>query len=285
MNRLALLLLVAAALPAQEVMSMSGDLANGLVVRIRGRIEPPLKGSKIPDYWGGIADDHDRVHRSVGDLATKTIFGYDLFAEPAGEPDRFLIRIEPLTKTMTEGRIVMLPAYPPSQIVREGDVIALDLLVSPDGKQKLVDYIEVGRKNGPASTGLTPRDFTFDDGPLTLRFDSGIHCFVNGRPLPDTIAFTVRRGSTIWFVIPGRGRYILSLSPQDGFQKAGAIRGHVVSFQDGPDTFEFRTGGPILGAGKAWNLYVFHDAMYQPAPALRSIIQGGVDRLDNLIRR
>jgi hypothetical protein len=279
MSRLAILLAIAGALRGQ----VTSTLDNGLAVHVNMKVEPPLKDGKVPSLWSGVQDGHDRVHRSVGDRTTKTIFGYDLFAEPVrGVRDQFLVRIEPLTKTMTEGRIVMLSKYPPPQTVREGDIIALDLLVSPDGGQKLVDYIEVGWKNGaPPTEPAQPRDFTLDDGPPRLQLETIVHCRINGRVLPDRVAFTMRPGATLWFALPGRGRYILSLSPQQGFQKAGTIRDHDLSFQSGPDTIEFRADGPILGSRQTWNLYVLHDPAYRVVGGM----EGGVDRLDHLIRR
>lgn len=38
------------------------------------------------------------------------------------------------------------PRYPPPFVVESGDTIALDMLVSADGKQKIVDYIELSNK-------------------------------------------------------------------------------------------------------------------------------------------
>lgn len=38
----------------------------------------------------------------------------------------------------------------------------------------------------------------------------------------------------MWLVLPGRGMYILSLGPREGysFQKAGTIRNNVIAFHD-----------------------------------------------------
>jgi hypothetical protein len=221
------------------------------------------------------------------DKATNAIIGYDLLAEPAGAPDRFLVRIESLTKQPREGRLAPLPKYPPPQIVKEGDTIALDLLVSPDGKQKLVDYITIARKlePWPVKATVPARDFTLDDGPLVLKFQNPMSFYVDGRQLHGGVAFTVMQsGATIWLAPPNRGRYILSLAPHEGFEKAGEIRDHVISFHDGGEQYEYRAGTPILGAGKAWNLYVRHDPRYQPKPTNEPTVFGGVDRMENLLR-
>jgi len=58
------------------------------------------------------------------------------------------------------------------------------------------------------------------------------------------------------------------------FQKAGAIRNHVITFQSDGNQFEIRTSGPIAGAEKAWNLYLLHlPEMEMKGPLF------GVDRL------
>jgi hypothetical protein len=284
MCRISSILLCAVALSAetpQELASFTGEIGSSLTVRISSAIEPPLKQSQVLLLWTGIADDHDRIHRSMQDKSTKAIIGYDLVAEPAGAPNRFLVRIEPLTKQQVRGTLAPLPKYPPPQLVEEGDTIALDLLVSPDGRQKLVDYIQVGRRvePWPVKSVIPARDFTLDDGPLALQFVSPTRFYMGGQPFQGGVGFTGKPGGTIWFAVPGRGRYILSLAPHEGFQRGGAIRDNVLTFDD----CEYRASAPILGAGKAWNLYVFHDLGYPSKWTPEPTVFGGVDRLENIL--
>jgi hypothetical protein len=220
MNRLVLLAFVTIC-RAQEIATASADLANGLIVDLRTRIEPALAKSQILLVWSGIQSNRDRIHRTVMDKVTNTIVGYDLFAESDGVPDRFVVRIEPLTKRPMDGQYALLAKYPPPQTIREGDIIALDVLVSPDGKQKLIDYIEVRGRSSPGAPVNTtpPRDFTFDDGPLSLKFKFPTRVYINGRQSADTAGFTGKPGGTVWFDIPGQGRYVLSLASRDGFRR------------------------------------------------------------------
>lgn len=288
MKTISVLLACAAILPAQEIMKATAEIGSGLIVRYTVRVEPPLKNSQLLKLWGGVDGGRTCIHRSMIDDTTHTIVGYDLYAEPAGAPDRFLVRIEPLTKTMTAGNVIPLPKYPAPQIVNEGDTIALDLLASPDGKQKLVDYIEIARKLDPppAKPGPAPRDFTLDDGPLALHFESPTAFYIDGRKFAGMVGFTGKPGATLWFAIPDRpGRFILSLAPHARFRRAGVIRDNVLTFEDGGNAYEYRASAPILGAGKAWNLYVFHDPSYQPKPAPQPGVRIGIDRLENLLPR
>jgi hypothetical protein len=134
----------------------------------------------------------------------------------------------------------------------------------------------------PADLNLVPQDFNVDDMPISIKIPFTL--FVNGKEWQGhTIGWHIsavlhpnHAGSTMWLGLPGRGTYILSLAPREGydFQKAGAIRNHVIMFQDGGDHFEIRTSGPIAGSARAWNLYVLHEPTYEMKGPLF-----GVDRL------
>ena len=124
-----------------------------------------------------------------------------------------------------------------------------------------------------ANPNLVPQDFSVDDVPISIQLP--IQLLVNGKEW-HTLGWHIDPGSTIWLGLPGRGLYLLSLAPREGynFKKSGAIRGHVITFQGGGEQFEIRTSGPILGSDKAWNLYMLHlPAMEMKGPLF------GVDRL------
>jgi hypothetical protein len=92
----------------------------------------------------------------------------------------------------------------------------------------------------------------------------------------------MKPSATFWFAVSGRGRYILSLRPIDGkpFQKAGAIRDHVISWNVGGERYELRMQKPIVEEGGAYNLYVLHEPAYRHK---HEGLFGGVDRMDNLL--
>jgi hypothetical protein len=267
---------------------------GGVLVRYAMTIEPPLRDSQLLLLGSGVHTTHDRMHRFVVDKASGTYFGYDLMAEPVDGGKSFRVTIEPLS-IGPEGehwiprdmplRPAPLPKYPPVQVVQAGDTLALDLLISPDGRQRVVDYLEFDRNGGGgpvASTGAT-RDFTLDDGPLTIRFQHPVRVSIGGRVFAGRTSLNTAQGGTLWFAFPNRGRDILSLAPHEGFQKAGWIRGNVLSFQSDGEQYEVRAAGPIVGWGGAWNLYVLHDPLYLPRESEGPTIFGGTGRLENLI--
>jgi hypothetical protein len=269
------------------LMSGTGEL-NGAMVRFTTVAEPPLSGGQWSN--GGIAIRRDRIHRYTVDGSTHEYFGYDLVVEPGGAPGRYSVRIEPLSLAARDLKLgshayastpLLLPRYPPAQTIESGDTIALDLLASPDGRQKIVDYIQIETRRDPvpAASSAQPRDFTLDDGPLTFEFKLPTQLLRNGQPYSGQLGMTGKPGGTLWFSIPGRGRYVLSLQPHEGFQRAGAIRENALTFQAGGEQYELRTSGPVLPSGGAWNLYVLHDPQF---PA-RDYVQYGTDRLSNLL--
>jgi len=276
-----------AALPGADqpgrLMSASGMMGD-VVIRFTTMAEPPLPTQK--GTGGGIVVRKDRIQRYVADPTSNQWFGYDLVAVPEG-PNRFRVSFEPLSLRpdeiqgfKTAPTVVLQPKLPAPQVLENGDTIAVDLLVTPDGRGKIVEYIQVSSKEEPppARTAAEARDFTLDDGPLEFSFEQPAKLLVNGQSTND-LRMTSRPGGTLWFNIPGRGRYILSLTPHEGFEKAGAIRDNAIIFQDGGERYELRTSGPILGAGRAWNLYMLRDPSYPAGDTPHY----GTDRLDNLL--
>jgi len=300
-------------------------MSGGITVRLSTVAEPPFAFPQEQGQHGVFFKVTGNVmQRAEFDGGTNSYFGYDLVVDPAGA-GQFRVAIQPpslLPQNLPERlrhhaltlTVVSLPKYPDPQVIRDGDTIALDLLVSPDGQQKVVDYIQIMSSSTVAKSFTTigafsgsaapknvkrtfgqfsdrpgmpaPKDFTLDD--LTLSFEPPCAWLVNGKELRQAYSVERPSGSILWFYFPGRGRYILSLATHTGyeFQKAGAIRDNVVSFRWQGDEYEIRSASPILGTGKAWTLYVLHDPAYRPKVDSESnALLAGADRLENLLTR
>jgi hypothetical protein len=122
-----------------------------------------------------------------------------------------------------------------------------------------ISHAQEGTELAPPDPHLSLQDFTVDDGPVSVQVP--FQLLVNGKDWHGhTVGWHIDGGSTLWLGLPGRGMYVLSLTPREGyrFEKFGAIRNHVITFQDGGEQYEIRTSAPIAGADKAWNLYVLH---------------------------
>jgi hypothetical protein len=275
--------------PGIEISSGTGTLKSGVGIRYKTVATPD--GAFLNLIAEGISVSYDAVHRFVIDKTTASYFGYDLVIDPADANNLYRAVFQPLTGVddlvahlsgNPSLKPMMLPRYPAPQMVREGDVIALDVMVSPDGTRKITDYVEVLAPPGSPATdlGAEALDFTLDDGPVTFNgMRPGL--WVNGQA-KELAAFTGKPGATFWIAFPGQGRYILSLTPHDGFAKGGTMHGDTISFQDEGQQYDVRFESPIASRGKAWNLYVLHDVSYRPNAAGQGIVSAGTDRLDNL---
>jgi hypothetical protein len=280
-------------IPSQGKVIMAGSASLGNLASIRYKTTITGASNPAGGSSGGVMTGSDLVHRFMV-RQDGSYFGYDLVLGPGDAVNGFQISFQPLTiaerhlQSMAHGKTLVpmpLPQYPPPQIVHDGDIVALDLMVSADGTQKLTDYIQFFAETPePQAAGSTAaaRDFTLDDGPVHLQVAEA-RFFVDGQPYRGGAGFQTRSGSTFWFAIPNQGRYILSLAPHDGFTQNGEVRDNVIRFEDAGHQYELRTLGKIAGAGGAFHLYMRHDLPYQPKPGNENRITGGVDRLENLL--
>ena len=279
---------------------MSGSASSGssgIEIQFAVVAKPPrgdLAG--MVDISGVKTSDSDVIYRYVVDKKHKRYFGYNISAQATSVAGQYRVNIAPLTMELAdfgepiqasfEGTFtpVLLPKYPEPQMVTEDDTIELVLLESPDGKEKIVDYLRVDKILEPptADTDAEPRDYTPDDGPVTFNFENATF-WVDGQKFSGSFGSDIRPGATLLACIPGQGRYFLSLVPRQGFRQSGVIRDNVILFSGGGHRFELRTTSLIVGAKGAWNLYVVHSASYLPED--REDVQFYVDRYENLIRK
>jgi hypothetical protein len=279
--------------PGHMVMGGMGSLRSGISIRYKSMLIQPNESGASGLGLGGMSMGTDTVHRVMANRNTGVYFGYDLTVVASGSAGDYLASLQPLTEAGTVLQhigaatftLMPPPKYPAPQLVHDGDIIALDLMASLDGKQKLTDYIQIlSHPPQPPAPAVTaePRDYTIDDGPIS--FDqTDMMISHNGQPNMLNTSFDGRPGATFWVSFPKQGFYIISLIPHVGFTKSGTIRDNSLSVEDGQDSFTVRFMNPIVGAGKAWNLYVLHDPSYSPKPGMRGRVIMGTDRLENLL--
>ena len=170
------------------IMSGSGSLQSGAKIKFASYAVPGGKGAS--GYGeGGISDGANAIHRFMKEPANGVYFGYDL--ELTGNTvNGFWAVFRPLYETggnfvSINGERVRAAALklPPPQPVRDGDTIALDIMVSPDGTQRIMDYLQIFLKPPePAASGNSAEahDFTIDDGAIT--YDASAMTFwINGQ--------------------------------------------------------------------------------------------------------
>ena len=90
---------------------------------------------------------------------------------------------------------------------------------------------------------------------------------INGKPAgSDTKG---AGGPVVWFYVAGRGRFVLSLAPNESFQlqRAGQVQGNKISFKWRDDEYEILCDGRIAPESETYTLYVAHDSSFRPSTA------------------
>jgi len=185
-------------------------------------------------------------------------------------------------------RLLPVPRQLTSEVVRGGDIVALDLFINPSTGQKIVDYIKVeGEKGRYLAASGAARDFSAEEGVLQI---SNPRLSLNGRVLDSTAKLNMGiSGSPLWIYIDGHGRFVFTLMPRTdlGFQKLGEIRGSTMVWRWAHDDFSVNTDARIAPGEGAYNVYVFNDPNWHPRPrgeAQSGFTMGAGGTLESLIR-
>jgi hypothetical protein len=266
-----------------------------------------------------VRDPSGVIHRVLFDRVRKVVFGYDVRIEPMAGTDRFRLTLSPPSMTTEQrqrllgnesatwqelpgnaatsragplgaGRVTMIA-------IQRGQVMELNLLTTDSG-QTLTDYVTIqqpwqrfdGFQSLPAPVfHFTPgpaRDFALGDVELEI---VAPRLTINGRPEPSSERVnTSARGAVVWFYVPNRGRYVLSLLPRPelGFRRAGEVRGSTVRFTLGRDTFTLLTADQVAPGQARFHLYVLHDPTWKPTYANANVdafIIDGADRAEYVV--
>ena len=282
------LLLWAAPGQAQEITNrhLVVPLADGGFVAFKsetawtGANKSSTKTQELPaEFKSEAFIDGDRLHRLLVDAAGKYVFGYDLVIEADRATKQFKIVVKPLSVEIesklpartTEtragrdlARISTVKRTSDPQVLEDGDSFALDLLINPNTGVKIVDFVKVSFDRANLDNPATlPRDFTLDAVALTV---VEFRLLRDGNLVAAGKAKSNFGGPLLWCYIEGRGRFIFSLVPRDGydFQKVGIIEGNRIEFTVKGEHYEWLSGSPILRDGGAWNIWVLHDPKYVP---------------------
>ena len=279
---------------------------------------PAMDVGTISTVTTGSSKDRDIIYRLEGDRSRHVYFGYQAQVEVLVEPNAYRITFSPIDpSTARQLMSVTFGKEDPDswtqlstttwgtgapQTIHGGDVVAMDLLKNAATGQKIVDYVtvqeppspEIGFQNLKAqarefafATGAA-RDFRADDGELRIR-DARVS--IGGKLDPSTAKFKGEvSGLVLWFYLPKRGRFILSLTPHAnlGFRRAGEVRGSTLSFTIGSETFKLVANGAIAPTQAAFNLYVLHEPTSKPDYAFAdtsAFSMGAADRAESLVHK
>jgi hypothetical protein len=279
--KLVLIALAATTLWGQESkLSVSDPAWKGLEVRFVTKVEPPGDNARA-QLPGAIIGEKGRAHHLINDPAHKVTFGYDLSLEPGDDGQTVQLRVEPMKTSDPRSylqpgwTLLALPKYPVIPKVRVGETVALDLLVNRVTGQRIVDYLTVARPTeGPA------HDFTLSDVNLNL-IDPRVR--VNGNLVDLTAKFQGgTAGPIVWLYLPGHGRFILSLFPNDalGFHKNGVAARDTLAFREGSAEYRVTCSVPVAPGEGRYNLYVVHEPEWQAYGGANELQVGSADKAE-----
>lgn len=245
-------------------------LANGITIATKTEVTPDNPANALFSSSDAASTSGNTIYRVIKNEKDKTYFGYDLEVKEASEKGKYTVSIKPLSSAKSVGikgfTAKTLPKYPDAIEVNEGDTIALDVMENPQTGEKVVDYIKIFYKPAPLTDYFaerTPiRDFTIDDVELKLlKFE----VFADNQSILKVGGGA--RGANLTLYLKGRGRFIFSLFPRDGydFQKIGAIEGNKILFKYNGVNYKIVSGEPFIGNGGHWNLWVLRDSNFKPS--------------------
>src|SRR5438045_5691671 len=221
-------------------------------------------------------DENHVIHRVLVDASGNFAFGYDLSITSIPALKQFKVTVLPLDQKFEkklntadpDHLTEVIPTFPQSaapQTLDDGDAFSLDLLINQNAGVKIVDVVRVTfdkthLRDFPRSL---PRDFTLDAVELSIK---DYRLLLNGSVVSVGKSTSPVAGALVWFYVQGRGRFIFSLAPRDGyeFQKVGIVDGNWIEFTMGGDRYEWLSALPILTGGGTWNVWVLHDPKYSP---------------------
>jgi hypothetical protein len=160
-------------LPAQEILAGSGTLSSGIAIGYNTVVTGP--GALADSIGGGFRIDGDRLLRLLVDKNGRQYLGYRLSVAAVPNLGAYRVSIEPLAgiedllrRFAPEAvlRAAPAPKCPEPQVIHEGEGIALDLMTTPDGRQKVTDTIRLLHQTGAEVTTL--------DSPITFKSEANL---------------------------------------------------------------------------------------------------------------
>ena len=296
---------------------------NGVDFYWETRLVPPVPPLDDRLRMMTLTSRTDTVHRVMVDRSRKVYFGYDaqVTVVRTESDTKYRIAFGPLSFTpelqsilgedAKTWKLLPAPRFPAPRVVRSGDVLELTLLTNDAQRQQLSEYVTLQE---PRRTGFnyeppreftfaggTPRDFASGDVELQLQ-EPRVNTTYPSTTAPQSapLEWVSRDGSgqtafkspgsasgpILWIYLPGRGRFLLSLTPRTEFRRAGEVRGSSLRFTVDGQTYDVWSSSRIAPATAAFNLYVRRQPEWKPSypnANLDTVHIGAADRLEYLL--
>jgi len=277
------------------------QLANGGFVAFRSEMPGSNTTSSLAAllYAQAFAGENRIIHRVLTDGQQNVVFGYDLWINSDPITKKFSVAILPadeafrrsfledFTPPRPNSAFATFPKSTTPQTLDDGDVVSLELLVNHESGAKIVDVVSVtfDRKTlRESNLESAPKDFTLDAVALGVKNYS---LLINGNELSKSKSHIGCSGALLWLYIPGRGRFIFSLVPRDGydFQKIAVLDENKITFTIDGEHYEWVSSTSILPSGGTWNLWVLRDTKYTPLFSAEDTPPRSAPKSPNILER
>jgi hypothetical protein len=212
------------------------------------------------------------------DAQQNVVFGYDLWVSADPVTKKFSVAVLPadeafrqsflkdFTPLRPNGPFATFPKSTTPQTLDDGDAVSLELLVNKESGVKIIDVVSVTFDRTRLREGnfdSAPKDFSLAAVPLSVKNYS---LSIDGTVVNKSKSSIGASGALLWFYIPDRGRFILSLVPREGYQfeKIAVLEENRIEFTVNGELYEWLSAAPILPSGGSWYLWVLHDTDYTP---------------------
>jgi hypothetical protein len=205
----------------------------------------------------------------------RSIF-YEVAINPLESGSRFEVRLRSVSPSPEQIKVWgidparmeanFLKNYSAPLTVNSGDTLAIDVLINPRTRVKLVDYYRISSsplitERNPNSFAAKARQFRAEDIELNV-FNYEIR--LNGET-----AYKSKGGfggRFIWIDIPRVGRFLFSLAQAEaeaaGFQPMAYVSEHQLVFTHGGNRYEILAEQSIVPGSGVYYLWVKHDPTF-----------------------
>ncbi len=219
------------------------------------------------------------IHRVLTDSEKRIVFAYDLSVSSDPATKKFRLVVLPADEAFRRSFLkesapvrahesfATFPKSTAPQTLDDGDAVSLELLVNRESGAKIIDVVKVTFDRSSLRENYleaAPKDFSFDAvSSLAIK---GYELSIDGVVVGTSKSKLGCAGSLLWFYVPDRGRFIVSLAPREGysFEKIGLVDGNRIEFVLNGELYEWTSSETIFPNGGVWNLWVLHDPNYEP---------------------
>jgi beta-lactamase regulating signal transducer with metallopeptidase domain len=233
---------------------------------------PGNYAESILPQLAGVRREDGRVSlvRVVGDDLRKVYIAYSVEFQALNDPGAVQVTFHksigavPADARLPAGATLTSPdRVPLLEVMRAGDVLAIELYADRRTGRRIVDYIHVGQGSPiELRTGVARNAQAEDAGFRVVR----PRVSVNGVPVEPGAVSSEVTSRVMWAYVPGHGRFTFSLRPQPGFEEAGELAGNTLALTQGSYLLRIQGAGRIATEGSGiYRVYARQDPLWQPA--------------------